>query len=52
MGTRLAVRTMCERAAVSRAGFYRFELWSKKKPARRDPALRDEIQKIALAWPS
>ena len=52
MGTRLAVRTMCEKAAVSRAGFYRFVLSSKKKPARRDAALRDEIQKIALAWPS
>lgn len=52
MGTRLAVRTMCESAAVSRAGFYRFELSSNQKPARRDPALRDEIQKIALAWPS
>jgi putative transposase len=51
MGTRLAVRTMCERTAVSRAGFYRFVL-SSQKPARRDPALRDEIQKIALAWPS
>jgi len=52
MGTRLAVRTMCEKAAVSRAGFYRFVGSSKKKPARRDAALRDEIQKIALAWPS
>jgi putative transposase len=52
MGTRLAVRTMCERATVSRAGFYRFVRSSKEKPARRDPALRDEIQKIALAWPS
>ena len=36
---------------MSRAGFYRFVL-SSQKPARRDPALRDEIQKIALAWPS
>ncbi len=52
MGTRLAVQTMCEKAAVSRAGFYRFVHSSKKKPARRDAALRDEIQKIALAWPS
>ena len=52
MGTRLAVRTMCEKAAVSRAGFYRFVRSSQKKPARRDTALRDEIQKIALAWPS
>ncbi len=43
---------MCEKATVSRAGFYRFVLSSKEKPARRDPALRDEIQKIALAWPS
>jgi len=46
------VRTMCEKAAVSRAGFYRFVRSSQKKPARRDTALRDEIQKIALAWPS
>ncbi len=43
---------MCEKATVSRAGFYRFVLSSQEKPARRDPALRDEIQKIALAWPS
>jgi len=46
------VRTMCEKAAVSRAGFYRFVPSSKEKPAPRDPALRDEIQKMALEWPS
>lgn len=46
------MRTMCEKVAVSRAGFYRFVLSSQNKRARRDAALRDEIQKIALAWPS
>ncbi len=49
-GTRLAVRTMCETAEVSRAGFYRFRMGG--KPLRPDLDLRDEIQKIALEWPS
>ena len=41
---------MCEVAGFSRAGYYRF-----LDPARPEPAdmdLRDQIQKIALEWPS
>ena len=49
MRTHLAVQTMCESAAVSRAGFYRFR--NQPKPARPDAGLRDEIQRIALEWP-
>ena len=49
MGTHLAVQTMCESAAVSRAGYYRFR--NQPKPARPDAELRDEIQRIALEWP-
>ena len=49
-GTRLAVRTMCQRGGVCRAGFYR--LGAENPPAQQDTALRDEIQKIALQWPS
>lgn len=41
---------MCELAAVSRAGWYRNR--SEEPPVRRDVELRDEIQKIALAWPA
>ena len=39
---------MCELAQVSRAGWYRYRRES--PPAHRDVELRDEIQKIALAW--
>lgn len=42
---------MCEVAGLSRASFYR--CWgAEDEPARRDVALRDAIQKIALEWPS
>jgi putative transposase len=41
---------MCERAGVSRAGYYRF--LHPDKPAVADLELRNEIQKIALEWPS
>ena len=41
---------MCQSVGVSRAGYYRFQL----EPAIGDPDmdLRDEIQKIAVEWPS
>ena len=46
----LPIVGMCRSAGVSRAGYYRFQL----KPAigDRDMGLRDEIQKIAVEWPS
>ena len=48
--TRLSVVRMCEVAGFSRAGYYRF--LDPMKPAPADIDLRDEIQKIALEWPS
>ena len=40
---------MCELSQVSRAGWYRY---GREEPCgRKDADLRDEIQKIALAWP-
>ena len=48
--TQLSVVRMCEVAGFSRAGYYRF--WDPEKPAPADMDLRDEIQKIALEWPS
>lgn len=41
---------MCELAEVSRAGWYRNR--SEEPLVRREVELRDEIQKIALAWPA
>jgi len=41
---------MCEVAGFSRAGYYRF--LDPVAPAAADMDLRDEIQKIALKWPS
>jgi transposase InsO family protein len=41
---------MCGLAKVSRAGYYRF--LEPVKPAAGDLDVRDQIQKIALAWPS
>jgi putative transposase len=49
-GTRLSVIRMCEVAGFSRAGYYRF--LDPVKPAPMDMDLRDEMQKIALDWPS
>lgn len=49
-GTRLSVIRMCEVAGFSRAGYYRF--LDPVKPAPMDMDLRDEMQKIALEWPS
>jgi transposase InsO family protein len=48
--TRLSVVRMCEVAGFSRAGYYRF--LDPEKPAPADLDLRDEMQKIALEWPS
>ena len=48
--TRLNVVRMCEVAGFSRAGYYRF--LDPEQPAPADMDLRDEIQKIALEWPS
>ena len=48
--TRLSVVRMCEVAGFSRACYYRF--LDPEKPAPADMDLRDEIQKIALEWPS
>lgn len=48
--TRLSVAQMCEVAGFSRAGYYRF--LDPAAPAAADMDLRDQIQKIALEWPS
>ena len=48
--TRLSVMRMCEAAGFSRAGYYRF--LDAAKPAPADMDLRDEMQKMALEWPS
>jgi len=48
--TRLSVVRMCEVAGFNRAGYYRF--LDPEKPAPADMDLRDEMQKIALEWPS
>jgi putative transposase len=49
-GARLSIVQMCEVAEFSRAGYYRF--LDPVKPAAADMDLRDEMQKIALEWPS
>jgi transposase InsO family protein len=49
-GTRLSIVQMCEVAGFSRAGYYRF--LDPVNPAAADMVLRDEIQKIAVEWPS
>jgi transposase InsO family protein len=41
---------MCEVAGFSRAGYYRF--LHPDEPAAADMDLRDELQKVALEWPS
>ena len=46
----MSVVHMCEIAGFSRSGYYRF--LDPVKPALADMDLRDEIQKIALEWPS
>ena len=45
----IPAQRLCGLAAVSRAGFYR---WQHAPPAAdADLDLRDEIQRIALEWP-
>jgi putative transposase len=46
----MSVVQMCEVAGFSRCGYYRF--LDPEKPAALDMDLRDEIQKIAVDWPS
>jgi transposase InsO family protein len=41
---------MCEVAGFSRAGYYRFQ--DPEKPAPMDMDLREEMQKMAVEWPS
>src|ERR1700716_3710169 len=42
-----ATDRLCGLAGVSRAGYYRF--WHQSAPRRHDTALRDAIQRLALA---
>jgi putative transposase len=46
-GSGLSVATLCAAAEVSRASFYRH--WNQAAPAREETALRDAIQRLALA---
>lgn len=43
----MTVQRMCELAGVSRASFYRD--WEQKAPSEAEIALRDAIQRMALA---
>jgi hypothetical protein len=43
----LTIERMCELSGVSRAGFYRH--WEESSPRQADTALRDEMQRVALA---
>jgi putative transposase len=47
---RLSVAQMCAVAGFSRAGYYRFLDAAERKDSDMD--LRDEMQKVALEWPS
>jgi putative transposase len=51
LATPLPLERLCRLAGVSRTGFYR---WQQAPPPAVDPDvdLRDEIQRIALEWPS
>ena len=50
LATPIPLRALCVLSQVSRAGFYR---WRQRPPVvDTDLDLRDEIQKIALEWPS
>lgn len=49
-GTSVTAERMCELGGVSRAGFYRFD--PNRARDVRNLALRDEIQRIALEFPS
>jgi len=46
-GARLSVERMCALAGVSRAAYYR--AWARSDPLREETALRDVIQRLALA---
>ena len=46
----MSVLRMCEVAGFGRAGYYRF--LDPEKPVPADMDLRDELQKVALEWPS
>jgi len=46
-GGRLSIERACALAQVSRASFYRH--WAKAEPAREEMAVRDALQRIALA---
>src|SRR5882724_8562201 len=46
----LSVTAMCRALSVSRAGFYRWQ--EQDRRSEQDCRLRDEIERIALAWPS
>ena len=46
-GDNLGIERMCALAVVSRAGYYRH--WQASKPRQQETALRDEIQRLALA---
>jgi putative transposase len=41
------IQRRCRLAGVSRAGYYRF--WQKSAPREHDTAVRDAIQRVALA---
>jgi putative transposase len=49
-GTKMSIGRMCEVAGFSRAGYYRF--LEPDQAVTADMDLRDQIQKIALQWPS
>ncbi len=46
-GERDGIERMCRLAGVSRAGYYRH--WQASKPRQEETALRDEVQRLALA---
>jgi transposase InsO family protein len=46
-GNDIGIERMCALAGVSRAGYYRH--WLASKPRQEETALRDEIQRLALA---
>src|SRR5512132_2132898 len=54
LATPIAVQRLCALAQVSRAGFYRWRQAGSPlgTAVDADLDLRDEIQKIALEWPS
>ena len=50
LGIAMTAQRMCELGQVSRAGFYRFD--AEREHRDQDLNLRDEIQRIALEFPS